>query len=68
MSPLMLVFAVSAMQTIEYCDSHNMNRPIEAYLLLLVVGIWCYVACKMSSAATDETKKKINNFFDNLLK
>lgn len=68
MSPIMLFFAVSAMQTIEYCDLNNMNRPLGAYILLLVVAVWCFIACKLSSSATQETKKKINVFFDNITK
>ena len=67
MSPLMLVFLLSALQTIEYCSTNHLQIPTAAYILLLVVAIWIYVSVKVSSEDTTEAKRKINAFFDNIL-
>lgn len=67
MSPLMLMFLLSALQTIEYCSTNHLQVPNAAYILLLVVAIWVYTSVKVSSEDTTEAKRKINAFFDNIL-
>jgi len=68
MSPLMLMFLLSTLQTIEYCNTNHLQVPCAAYILLIVVAIWIYISFKISNEETSNAMKKVNRFFDNLLK
>lgn len=62
MSPIMAVFTLGSVQTIEWCLDRNTPIPWQAYLLLVVVAFWCVAAIKVSA----EDWKKVNRLFGKL--
>ncbi|MCE5224499.1 MAG: hypothetical protein LLG05_01410 [Porphyromonadaceae bacterium] len=68
MSPLMAFFLMAAIQTIEYNTDNGTCVPVLAYLLLLVVAIWCFIAVKISSGDASRAMDKLEIWFDNFLK
>lgn len=59
--PLMLMLAVSALQTIEWNIENNEPVPVLAYLLLVAAAIWCVCAAKLKKSDIDEFDKLKNN-------
>lgn len=50
----MLVFALGALQTIEWNHENGTPVPFLAYILLVVVAIWCVCAAKVRQCDIDE--------------
>ena len=68
MSPMMVVFLLSAIQTIEYNIDHSIRVPLLAYALILVVAAWCVIAIKVSRSDASKAIDKLELWFENLLK
>ncbi|MDD4406175.1 MAG: hypothetical protein PHO36_15610 [Parabacteroides sp.] len=52
--PFMLMFAVSALQTIEWNIENDTPVPFLAYVLLVAVAVWCVCAAKLRKSDIDE--------------
>lgn len=61
---IMMVFALAAIQTIEWCTDRNIPIPWQAYALLVVVAVWCVMAATLSAKDWD----KADRFFKKLTK
>lgn len=61
---IMMVFALAAIQTIEWCTDKNIPVPWQAYALLVVVAVWCVMAATLSAKDWD----KADRFFKKLTK
>ncbi len=68
MSPLVLVFLLSAIQTIEYNIDHSIRVPLLAYALIFVVAVWCVIAVKVSRNDASKAIERLELWFDNFLK
>lgn len=53
----MLMFAIAALQTIEWNIENNLPVPYMAYILLLAVAIWCVCAAKLKKSDIDQFDK-----------
>lgn len=66
--PLMLMFLLGALQTIEYNWENNIPIPWQVYALIACVLFWCVAVYKCKRASMDEALRKYENFIVNLLK
>ncbi len=58
--PFMLMFAIAALQTIEWNVENNQPVPVLAYILLLVAAIWGVCAAKLKKSDIDKLDKLKN--------
>lgn len=62
MAPVMMIFVLAGIQTIEWCLDSGTKVPWQAYALLACVVVWCVAAIRV----TKEDWHKVNRFFTKL--
>ncbi|MFV0584991.1 MAG: hypothetical protein ACK5N4_23495 [Parabacteroides gordonii] len=61
-APVMMMFTLGGIQTIEWCLENGIEIPWQVYALLVCVAIWCVAAI----GVTKEDWHKVNRLFDRL--
>ena len=61
MGLMMMVFALSAIQTIDWCLDNDIEIPWQSLVLLLMSGLWAAIVVAVPREWYDDLKKALTN-------